>query len=68
MRIVVGLTTVPSRVDRNLPETLESILSQTRQADAIYLAVPDYCIKEKRGYDLEPIQKYLISKESRVTM
>lgn len=59
MRIVVSITTMPSRVTRNLVHTLRDMKFQTRQPDAIYLNIPDHSVREGRSYDLSGIQDEL---------
>ena len=59
MRVIVGLSTLPSRVDRNLVQTLDTIKNQTMKPDAIYLCVPDYSFREEKNYDLSKIENSL---------
>jgi hypothetical protein len=49
MRIVVCLSTIPSRVEY-LPLTIQSLLDQTVKADNIYIFVPKWSKKEKCIY------------------
>lgn len=51
MRVVVSLTTLPSRVPY-LPRILDNIRAQTFQPDAIYLNIPGFSKREKCQYDL----------------
>lgn len=50
-RVVVSLTTIPSRIARIRP-TLHSILDQTRRPDAIFLNLPLESRREGRGYEV----------------
>lgn len=50
-RIVVSLSTLPSRIDGVVP-TLKSILDNTMPPDAIYLNIPDYSKRESRPYEI----------------
>jgi hypothetical protein len=59
MRVVVTLTTLPSRVTRNLIHALNDMKSQTRKPDAIYLNLPNYSVREKRNYETKEIDKHL---------
>jgi hypothetical protein len=49
--VVVSLTTIPSRIGRILP-TINSLLSQTVRPRRIFLAVPDYSLRERRAYEI----------------
>lgn len=51
MRVVVSLTTIPSRVARIKP-MLESLLAQTRKPDRMILWLPKVCRKEFAAYDV----------------
>lgn len=51
MRVVVSLTTIPSRVARIGP-MLESVYAQTRKPDRLVLWLPTICEKEGVGYDI----------------
>lgn len=59
VRIVLSLTTLPSRVERNLERTLDSVRKQSIKPDAIYLNVPRFCDREGRGYDLSKVKHVL---------
>lgn len=48
-RLVVSFTTVPWRL-HNLPRTLALLAQQTRQADAIYLGIPQRCRRNNEAY------------------
>lgn len=50
-RVVVGLSTIPSRVGLLAP-TLESLLEQTRVPDEILLPIPAFSRRESRGYTI----------------
>lgn len=51
MRVVVSMTTIPSRVSKIRP-MLESVLAQTRKPDRTVLWLPPYCVKENTPYDI----------------
>jgi hypothetical protein len=51
MRVVVSLTTIPSRIG-GLEPTINSLLAQTRKPDEIALNLPRKCEKEDCGYDV----------------
>jgi hypothetical protein len=51
MRVVVSLTTIPSRIS-GLEPTINSLLAQSRKPDEIALNLPRTCLKEKCGYDI----------------
>jgi hypothetical protein len=51
MRIVVSLTTIPSRIG-GLEPTIKSLLAQSRKPDEIALNLPRKCLKEKCGYNI----------------
>lgn len=60
MRIVVSLTTIPSRTSL-LGDVVESIMAQTVRPDEIALNIPYMCLKEESGYRLDlslPIKVY----------
>jgi hypothetical protein len=58
-RVVVGLTTIPSRVD-HLPAVLAALRDQTRVPDAIYVSVPKISSKEKGApYPIKEISRIL---------
>ena len=50
-RVVVSLTTIPSRLTRLRP-TLNSLLTQDYQPTAIYLAVPSQSMREQKPYQM----------------
>lgn len=56
MKIVVSLTTIPSRIAR-LTKTLESIYNQNYSPDAIYLGIPRYSIKEQCLYPQQELPR-----------
>jgi len=49
LRVVVSLSSIPSRLPHIFP-ALNSLLGQTRPADALYLNLPHWSIREKRAY------------------
>jgi hypothetical protein len=52
MRVIVSLTTIPSRAG-SIAQTLESIESQTIKPDIICLNIPEICRREpKRNYEI----------------
>jgi len=53
MRVVVCLTTIPSRI-RYLPHVFEQIRSQTYSIDQVYLHLPKWSKREKREYPSLP--------------
>jgi len=55
MRVVVSLTTIPSRVE-HLPVVFGFLEKQTLQPDVIYLALPKFCKKENRPYPPLPAE------------
>ncbi len=55
MRIVVSLSTVPSRV-QHLPKIIQCLLQQTCPVDMIYLNIPVWSKREKCEY---PVPKFL---------
>ncbi len=50
-RVVVSLTTIPSRINRIWP-CLNSILCQTRPPDLVYLTIPLWSKRERCGYNI----------------
>lgn len=48
-RVVVGLTTLPSRV-AHLTQTIASISSQSYPVDAIHLAIPPFALRKGQAY------------------
>jgi hypothetical protein len=48
--LAVGITTLPSRIDRLRP-TLDSLTAQTRRPDEIFLSLPRRSFREGRAYD-----------------
>lgn len=58
-RVVVGLTTIPSRV-RHLAPVIAALYDQTRRPDAIYVSVPRVSAKEKGVvYPVEELSRIL---------
>jgi len=51
MRVVVSLTTIPSRID-GLGPTINSLLNQSYKPDEIVLNLPRICLKENCGYTI----------------
>lgn len=51
LRVVISLTTVPSRLP-SIRTGLASLLDQTRPPDEVVLALPRHCLREGRGYEL----------------
>src|SRR5262245_23337072 len=49
--LIVSLTTIPDRINKISP-ALSSLLDQTMPARHIYLAVPEYSIRENRAYEI----------------
>jgi hypothetical protein len=47
MRLVVSLTTIPSRILK-IQNTIDSILNQSIKPDRIYLAIPENCRRQKK--------------------
>src|SRR5690606_23153775 len=47
----VGLTTLPSRIDKLKP-TLESLISQTVTPNRIFLSIPEFSARENRAYEI----------------
>lgn len=62
-RIIISLTTIPSRIHHIFP-TLNSLLLQNRSADKIYLNIPEESIREKRPYSIPTS----IAKNPRITI
>ena len=58
MRIIVSLTSIPSRIG-NIERTLNSILNQKVRPDTISLNIPEVCRRSpKKGYEIpEHVQK-----------
>lgn len=54
--VVVSLTTIPSRLD-SIFASMNSILRQTRPPDRIYLNIPFWSIREKKGYQIPKLLK-----------
>jgi hypothetical protein len=52
-RIVVSLSTLPSRID-NIDAVIRSINDNTMRPDAIYVNVPTYSKREQRDYHIPP--------------
>lgn len=50
-RVIASLTTLPDRI-ANLQPTLECLTNQTRPPDEIVVAVPEFSIRQKRGYTI----------------
>lgn len=48
-RVIASLTTLPDRIG-NLQPTLECLTNQTRPPDEIFVAVPEFSSRQKRGY------------------
>lgn len=58
-RVVVGLTTIPSRV-KYLPAVIAALSDQTRRADTIYVSIPRFSTKEMgHQYPIKQIAKIL---------
>lgn len=59
VRRVFSLTSLPSRLTE-IQDTLESLVQQSIQPDAIYLCLPEYSVREKRPYRIPAaLQTYL---------
>ena len=57
-RVVVGLAVTPTRINL-IEKTLISLINQTHKPDAIYINLPNYCIKENSTYKIPDfIDKY----------
>ena len=50
-RLIVSLSTLPDRID-NLAPTLRCLLEQTRPADEIIIALPDFSVRQQREYKI----------------
>lgn len=50
-RIIVSLSSLPDRIAQLQP-TLDSLLAQTRLPDEIFLALPDFSIRQQRRYEV----------------
>jgi hypothetical protein len=50
-RIIVALSTLPDRIWRLRP-TINALLKQTRPPDEIVLAIPEFSVRQKRGYEV----------------
>lgn len=48
-RVIASLTTLPDRI-ANLGPTLECLTNQTRPPDEILVAIPEFSIRQNRGY------------------
>jgi hypothetical protein len=57
-RVVVGLTTTPSRVEK-LGPALAALAAQTRMPDAVYVSVPEFSTCENKEYDRQAIDAAL---------
>ena len=53
-RVVISLTTTPSRITR-LGPTLRSLLTQDYPLTAVYLAVPRHSVRENRTYTVPAV-------------
>ncbi len=51
MKIIVSLSTIPSRI-RHIEPVIRSLINQSVPPDEIHIQLPKYCIKEQRGYDI----------------
>ncbi len=60
MKIIVSLTTIPSRI-RFIEPVMQSLIRQTLPPDEIHLHLPNWCVKENAGYE---IPSFLASYES----
>lgn len=60
IRIVVSLTTIPSRL-KFLDRVVRDLLNQTHLPDTIYLHIPRYSKKENRPYDVDSLRTFLPS-------
>jgi hypothetical protein len=56
-RVVVGLTTVPRRVEQLRP-VLDSLRAQSTAPDVIYISVPAFSAREQRPYPMEALRAY----------
>lgn len=57
MKIIVSLTSIPSRLNKIEP-TIKSIINQTLQPDLIYLNLPTFSLKEKTDYIIPDFLNY----------
>lgn len=57
-RIVVSLSTIPSRVP-DLEATLVTLAVQTRKPDAIYVSIPRRSVRENADYPIKDIAKLI---------
>jgi hypothetical protein len=55
-RVVIGLSTIPSRCDK-LEETLVSLAAQTYKVDVIYISVPRESSREHCAYPIKSLAK-----------
>ena len=53
-RLVVSLTTIPSRIE-HICSCINSILLQSRPADKIYIHIPDFSFRENRAYEVPAV-------------
>ena len=51
MRVIVSMTTLPSRICRIKP-MVDSILAQTRRAENFFIWLPEVCAKEETPYEI----------------
>lgn len=65
MRIVVSLTSTPTRVDK-LYKTLDSILAQKRVPDAVYINLPRRFGKENKPFPVPQALKDFVAKRPRI--
>lgn len=49
--VIVSITTIPSRIGKMRP-VLQSLLDGELRPDAIYVNVPEYCVRQKSSYDV----------------
>jgi hypothetical protein len=64
-RVVVGLTTIPSRV-RHLDLVLRNLLKQTRMPDALCVSIPEFSTKEMVRYPVEEMQRTFAAMDRRI--
>ncbi len=57
-RVVVSLSTLPDRIE-NLRPTLQCLLRQTRLPDEIVIAIPEFSLRQQRGYLIPAFLKEL---------
>lgn len=50
-RVIVSLSTLPDRI-ANVRPTLECLLNQTRPPDEIFVAIPEFSLRQRRGYEI----------------